>query len=156
MAKPVVCSACSPAARSQVWRQREPIQPACPTHLSWCVAQGWEPLSSHQTCPPACSRVLTPILLLASTFSSVTCMLHRLAEAIGSSRTELRPRRFITCAAVVTEWAALCPSRIQAWIAAGYLPPRISPSTRTAPITTLPINDSDGPMKAVGLQLCSR
>lgn len=79
-----------------------------------------------------------------------------LRRSYGRSRTGLRPSRFITCAAVVTEWAALCPSRIQTWIAAGCLTPRISPSTRTAPITALPINGSDGPIKAAGLQLCSR
>ena len=40
--------------------------------------------SPFPTCPPACGHVLTPILLLGSVFGSVTCMLHRLAEAMGA------------------------------------------------------------------------
>lgn len=83
MAKAAVCSACSPAARSLVWRQRASIQPACPARLSWCVAQGWKALSLTWTCPPTCRHVLTPILLLARAFSSVTCVLHCFAEAMG-------------------------------------------------------------------------
>jgi len=149
VAKPAVCNACSPAARSQVWRQRgDSASLPCTSLVACGVKLGAlfptpDLSASLQTCPHADPPLGQCVQ---------QCYLHASSPggSYGSSRPGLRPSRFITYAAVVTEWAALCPSRILAWIAAGYLvTPRISPSTGTAPITALLINDGVGPVKAV-------
>lgn len=155
--KPAVCSPCSHAARSQVWKQREMIEPACPGHLSWHIAQGWEPLS-----PPlnlSTSLQVCPDTHLLGQHSHPS-YLHApsLGRSYGNSRTELRPSRLITRAAVVTGWAKTAQQPCASAGPRAGLPPTtgVRSSNQTAPITALLINRSDGPMKTAGLQLCSR